>query len=147
MGTRRIGGPGFLLIVAILARFAGGAADQPEPSVHVYFSPRGICTGAIVAELTKAKDSVLIQAYSFPATPIAKALVHAHKRGVGSFEKQESDSSIHKRTDVPAAHGWPEQCSGYSVPVGGLLTGLRKGAALRTAERRPRAWPAHPGRE
>jgi phosphatidylserine/phosphatidylglycerophosphate/cardiolipin synthase-like enzyme len=36
----------------------------------------------VVAELGKAKESVLIQAYSFTSAPIAKAAVDAHKRGV-----------------------------------------------------------------
>jgi phosphatidylserine/phosphatidylglycerophosphate/cardiolipin synthase-like enzyme len=35
-----------------------------------------------VAELNKAKNEILVQAYSFTSQPIAKALVDAHKRGV-----------------------------------------------------------------
>ncbi len=80
-----------------------GAATQPEPAVRrgaaarpaeagpvtvtagnarVYFSPRGGCTEAIVAELEQARESVLIQAYSFTSEPIASAAVAAHRRGV-----------------------------------------------------------------
>lgn len=33
-------------------------------------------------ELGKAHETVLVQAYSFTSTPIAKALVEAHQRGV-----------------------------------------------------------------
>jgi phosphatidylserine/phosphatidylglycerophosphate/cardiolipin synthase-like enzyme len=51
-------------------------------TAQVYFSPRGRCTEATVAELDKAKSEILIQAYSFTSKPIAKALVDAHKRGV-----------------------------------------------------------------
>lgn len=40
------------------------------------------CTQTIVTELNAAKESVLVQAYSFTSVPIAKALVDAHKRGV-----------------------------------------------------------------
>jgi phosphatidylserine/phosphatidylglycerophosphate/cardiolipin synthase-like enzyme len=36
----------------------------------------------VVEQLSKAKSSVLIQAYSFTSAPIAKALVDAKKRGV-----------------------------------------------------------------
>ena len=36
----------------------------------------------MVKEIDAAKDSVLVQAYSFTSAPIAKALVDAHKRGV-----------------------------------------------------------------
>lgn len=52
------------------------------PDWRVYFSPDGGATAAIVAELGKATNSVLVQAYSFTSEPIAKALVNAHKRGV-----------------------------------------------------------------
>lgn len=52
------------------------------PPIEVYFSPGGGCTDAILRELSAAKSSVLVQAYSFTAEPIAKALVAAHKRGV-----------------------------------------------------------------
>ena len=50
--------------------------------VGVFFSPKGGCTEAVVSELSKAKKTVLVQAYSFTSAPIAKALVDAHKRGV-----------------------------------------------------------------
>ncbi len=49
---------------------------------EVYFSPNGGCTDAIVRELDKAKNTVLVQAYSFTSYRIAKALLDAHKRGV-----------------------------------------------------------------
>lgn len=52
------------------------------PPIEVYYSPKGGCTEAIVAELNNAKATVLVQAYSFTSAPIAKAIVDAHKRGV-----------------------------------------------------------------
>ncbi len=51
-------------------------------TVDVLFSPRGGCTDAVVREIGKAQKEILIQAYSFTSTPIAKALLEAHKRGV-----------------------------------------------------------------
>jgi len=57
-----------------------GTGDNP--TIDVYFSPRGHCTDAIVKELDTAKAAVLVQAYSFTSAPIAKALVDAHRRGV-----------------------------------------------------------------
>jgi phosphatidylserine/phosphatidylglycerophosphate/cardiolipin synthase-like enzyme len=42
----------------------------------------GGLTDAFVHELENAKEKILVQAYSFTSTPIAKALVDAHKRGV-----------------------------------------------------------------
>ena len=50
--------------------------------VQVYFSPDGGCTDAIVKEIDAAKSEILVQAYSFTSTPIAKALLDANKRGV-----------------------------------------------------------------
>jgi phosphatidylserine/phosphatidylglycerophosphate/cardiolipin synthase-like enzyme len=50
--------------------------------VAVYFSPHGGATEAVVRELNAAQTQVLMQAYAFTSTPIAKALVEAHKRGV-----------------------------------------------------------------
>jgi phosphatidylserine/phosphatidylglycerophosphate/cardiolipin synthase-like enzyme len=50
--------------------------------LSVYFSPNGGCTDAIVNEIGNAKSEILVQAYSFTSTPIAKSLLEAHKRGV-----------------------------------------------------------------
>src|SRR4051794_9645459 len=55
--------------------------SQPE-GVQVYFSPKGGCTEAVVANLDHATNSVFVQAYSFTSAPIAKALVDASRRGV-----------------------------------------------------------------
>lgn len=49
---------------------------------NVCFSPYGGCTRVIVEQIDNAKSEILIQAYSFTSTPIAKAIVNAHKRGV-----------------------------------------------------------------
>ena len=49
---------------------------------QVYFSPRGGCTEAVIANLNAATNSIYVQAYSFTSAPIAKGLVDAHKRGV-----------------------------------------------------------------
>ncbi len=56
--------------------------QEKSPALEVYFSPHGGCTDAIIRELNKAKSTILVQAYSFTSTPIAKALLNAHKRGV-----------------------------------------------------------------
>lgn len=46
----------------------------------VFFSPKGGCEAAIVAQVRKAKTSVLVQAYSFTSQPIAQALLQARMR-------------------------------------------------------------------
>ncbi len=60
------------------------AAEPPRPilPIDVFFSPKGGCTDAIIKELKGAKSSVLVQAYWFTSSSIAKALVDVHKRGV-----------------------------------------------------------------
>ena len=52
------------------------------PAIHVYFSPDGGATEAILRELDLAKRRVRVQAYSFTSAPIAKAVVDAKRRGV-----------------------------------------------------------------
>jgi phosphatidylserine/phosphatidylglycerophosphate/cardiolipin synthase-like enzyme len=46
------------------------------------FFAKGGCTEAVVEELGKARETVLVQAYLFTSAPVAKALVEAHQRGV-----------------------------------------------------------------
>ena len=57
-------------------------AENRIPTPEAYFSPRGGCTEAVVRELAAARQTVLVQAYSFTSAPIAAALVEASRRGV-----------------------------------------------------------------
>jgi hypothetical protein len=57
-------------------------APAKLPPIEVHFSPKGGCTEAVVKEMNAAKNSILVQAYSFTSVAIAKALVEAHERGV-----------------------------------------------------------------
>jgi phosphatidylserine/phosphatidylglycerophosphate/cardiolipin synthase-like enzyme len=82
MSTRRLGILAILLVGVILAACAGVLAIPPTSQIAVYFSPHGGCTDAVVKKLDAAKESVLVQAYTFTSAPIAKALMDAHKRGV-----------------------------------------------------------------
>ena len=50
------------------------------PPIAVYFSPMGGCTEACVNEINAAKESILVQAYSFTSKPIADALIAASHR-------------------------------------------------------------------
>jgi phosphatidylserine/phosphatidylglycerophosphate/cardiolipin synthase-like enzyme len=59
---------------------SGNTGTIPLP--EVFFSPRGGCTQAIVREMNAARQSILVQAYSFTSAPIASALVEAAHRGV-----------------------------------------------------------------
>ena len=69
-----------LLIFSFLA--SPCQAVDPRPASHVYFSPKGGCTKAITDAIGQAKQSILVQAYSFTSYPIAQALIDAEKRGV-----------------------------------------------------------------
>ena len=71
----------FAVALWVVPAFAYDLTLQNTP-VQVYFSPRGGAQDALVATIGQAKDSILVQAYSFTSAPIAKALVDAAKRGV-----------------------------------------------------------------
>jgi phosphatidylserine/phosphatidylglycerophosphate/cardiolipin synthase-like enzyme len=60
----------------------GATAPGTIPMPETFFSPRGGCTQAVVNELKNARQSILVQAYSFTSAPIAGALVEAARRGV-----------------------------------------------------------------
>ncbi|MBZ0154904.1 MAG: phospholipase D family protein [Alphaproteobacteria bacterium] len=49
---------------------------------QVYFSPSGGATEAIIKTISTAKSEILVQAYSFTSSPIARSLVEAYKRGI-----------------------------------------------------------------
>jgi phosphatidylserine/phosphatidylglycerophosphate/cardiolipin synthase-like enzyme len=51
-------------------------------SVAAYYSPKGGCTDAVVAEIQRAHKEILVQAYSFTSKAIAQALIEAKGRGV-----------------------------------------------------------------
>jgi phosphatidylserine/phosphatidylglycerophosphate/cardiolipin synthase-like enzyme len=51
-------------------------------AVEIYFSPKGGGEHAMLDELKRAQSSVLVLAYSFTSTPVAKALGEAKDRGV-----------------------------------------------------------------
>lgn len=70
------------LLICLLGTTLPLHAQRGPQDIHLYFSPRGGGTEAIVSSLNGAQKSVLVMAYSFTSAPIAKALVEAHKRGV-----------------------------------------------------------------
>jgi phosphatidylserine/phosphatidylglycerophosphate/cardiolipin synthase-like enzyme len=66
----------FLITIFLILAFNANA------SISVCFTPGENCAAEIVNEINTAKNTVLVQAYSFTSAPIAKALVDAKKRGV-----------------------------------------------------------------
>jgi len=60
--------PAGLLLLACIGFYATSNATTPaatDEGLAVHFSPRGGCTEAVVDALGKAKQTVLVQAYSF----------------------------------------------------------------------------------
>lgn len=62
--------------LAFLLAFFLSFPLQASPQLDAYCSPHGGCTEAI----GKAKNSILVEAYSFTSFPIAKALIKAHSQ-------------------------------------------------------------------
>lgn len=50
--------------------------------IQVRFSPQGQCTQFILETIAKARETILVQAYTFTSLPIAEALIQAHRRGI-----------------------------------------------------------------
>ncbi len=82
-----------LIIIAVLGCSAAKPRSMPADlkGVHTYlatgtvdvaFSPNGGITEMIVNEISNAKQSIQVQAYSFTSPEIIKALISAKKRGV-----------------------------------------------------------------
>jgi phosphatidylserine/phosphatidylglycerophosphate/cardiolipin synthase-like enzyme len=61
---------------------AGAVSTVPQTQIRVYFTPGDSAEMAIVDQLLNAKESILVQAYSFTNPAIASALADAHRRGV-----------------------------------------------------------------
>ncbi len=76
----------FLLWIFLASGCTSAIQPHPLPPApvtgSVYFPPQGEETEAIVRELNKAQNSILVQSYSFFSAPVAKALVSARERGV-----------------------------------------------------------------
>jgi len=83
--------------------------EQP-PTLKFIFSPNGGCTNAIIEQIDNAKSDILIQAYSFTSTPIAPALINAHKRGI-------KIEAILDKSNVTANYSSATYISNNGIPV------------------------------
>ena len=99
---------GILFLIILLLPFTPLRA---EPRMAVYFSPHGGCTEAVIQTIAGAKKSILVEAYSFTSTPIAKALIAAKRRAVrvgvildkGELANHYSAARLLGRSGVPVA--------------------------------------------
>jgi phosphatidylserine/phosphatidylglycerophosphate/cardiolipin synthase-like enzyme len=107
-----------LLLLACIGVYATSdgktSATTPaatEEGLAVYFSPKGGCTEAVIDALGKAKQTVMVQAYSFTLAPIAKALVDAHKRGVKVTVVLDKSQETEKYSSRPWAPSAATDCA------------------------------------
>ncbi len=108
------------IIILSCSLFTSSACQAADPvtASHVYFSPKGGCTKAITDAIGQAKQSILVEAYSFTSFPIAQALIDAQKRGV-KVEAIADGKQIHeKKTKLGL------------VAKGGVITYLDKAHAI-----------------
>ena len=68
--------------------------------IKAFFSPKGGCQEAIVAELKKARREILVQAYSFTADPLTFGLVDAKKRGVTVEIVLDKSNEVDRYSDL-----------------------------------------------
>jgi phosphatidylserine/phosphatidylglycerophosphate/cardiolipin synthase-like enzyme len=85
-----------ILIAVTLFISTRSVATADEPKIEVYFSPHGGCTAAISKEISNAKTSIAVQAFSFTSPPIGEALIEAKKRGVSVLIILDK-SNLHSR--------------------------------------------------
>ena len=69
-------------LVTGLLTFVVSTSYAVTSSPQVCFTPGEDCAGLLINEINHAQQSILVQAYSFTAKPIAEALVAAEKRRV-----------------------------------------------------------------
>jgi phosphatidylserine/phosphatidylglycerophosphate/cardiolipin synthase-like enzyme len=74
-----------VLALGLLLSVPCSASTFIDTPYTVCFTPGGDCTDEIVDAINSAKQSILVQAYSFTSKPIASALVNAKKRGVDVY--------------------------------------------------------------
>lgn len=137
-----------LASAAALAFLLATPAWSESSKWQVCFTPGGECTDVIVREIGGAKRTLLVQAYSFTSAPIAKALVHAKKRGVDVrviLDKSQR-TEVYSAADFLANSGiptWIDSCCAIAhnkiIVIDGetVITGsfnFTKAAQARNAE-------------
>lgn len=81
-----------------------------SPTIQVRFSPGGACTAFTVQAIQAAKESILVQAYSFTAPEIINALIAAHQRGIAV-------KILVDRSQLTARSSKVRQVLGAGIPI------------------------------
>ena len=90
----------------LIACLALSSCCSSGPEWKVYFSPHGGAAAAIVDEIGKATNSVLVQsAYGLTSAPITNALVAARKRGVDVTVILDKGQKTSSATDILSRAG------------------------------------------
>ena len=82
-------------LVAVLRRWIHG-----DPTAAVFFSPRGGCEKALVAELATARHELLVMAYSFTNVEVARAIIAAAGRGVSVAVLLDRSNEAESRSEI-----------------------------------------------
>jgi phosphatidylserine/phosphatidylglycerophosphate/cardiolipin synthase-like enzyme len=97
-------------IIALIAMtFPAWCVEVAAPviGVRIYFTPGDDAQSVAVAEIEKARSSILVQTYSFTSVPIAKALAEAYARGVKVqiITDRENETAKYTALDFLAGKG------------------------------------------
>jgi phosphatidylserine/phosphatidylglycerophosphate/cardiolipin synthase-like enzyme len=95
IATGFFGGLTLIYLVRILGRKLGHISDM-----QVRFSPKGGCQEALVQEVRKSRNEILVQAYSFTSDPLTKALVEAKQRGVKVEILLDKSNEVEKYSEL-----------------------------------------------
>jgi phospholipase D len=71
-----------LLFAQLTSNNSATKLDVELNNVELCFTPASKCTGVVTKAILEAKKSIYVQAYGLTSSPIGKALIAAHKRGV-----------------------------------------------------------------
>ena len=92
------------LVVLVTGSLALSGKPGLQSKIDVLFSPNGGCTDRIVEEISSARQTVRVQAYSFTSAPIAKAIRAAHTRGVDCEVILDSSQETSKYSGADTLH-------------------------------------------
>jgi phosphatidylserine/phosphatidylglycerophosphate/cardiolipin synthase-like enzyme len=101
------------LLLALLPAAPVGA-PAARAGVEAAFSPEGGALGLTLSIINKAEKSILVAAFSFTSTPVAKALTNAARRGVKVrvVADKEANSKGYTAVAFLAGRGVPVRLNG-----------------------------------
>jgi phospholipase D len=91
------------------SELSGPEPDSYNPGISVCFTPNPQCKSKIISLIKSAKESILVQAYSFTDTEIAQELVKSHQSGISisTILDKSNKSGNHSKIDILLKGGIP----------------------------------------